>query len=433
MAIVRAPGDILPREESIQVQYRYLPSVIQSKEGRDLTPYGGWTTSNQIIHRSVRPSYQFGNRMRLPDGSIFVKATSYRVESQEIFLDLVPYECSFFRTSPTSSIHRGLQDTGREVGSFITRRDEFLVFGSSVPTGPKNEAIVKCLNKLGDQKVNLGENLATLHTTAGMFISKSWQIYALLTHAKLSKSWKEFTKMTAKDLRSSGILSTPAREYLTYIYGFKPLYQDLWTLHELLKEQAAKPLLLKAVGSSVRIQSPKAKELVLTNSRISSKGGESTCKVKCTLWAQFDPNHATLRTLDQLGLANPFSLAWDLVPFSFVVDWFVPVGPVLQAMSAPMGLRFMDGTISTRISETILGEYKGRTNVIDYDAIPKTEPFFERNKRVSLVHEYFDRVALNNWPLPGLYVDSNPFRADRSLKALALGVLGLQGSRSPIR
>lgn len=31
-----------------------------------------------------------------------------------------------------------------------------------------------------------------------------------------------------------------------------------------------------------------------------------------------------------LGLLNPLSVAWELVPFSFVVDWFVPVGTYID-------------------------------------------------------------------------------------------------------
>lgn len=37
--------------------------------------------------------------------------------------------------------------------------------------------------------------------------------------------------------------------------------------------------------------------------------------------------------VQQLGLANPLAIAWELVPFSFVVDWFTNVGDVLGAMT----------------------------------------------------------------------------------------------------
>jgi hypothetical protein len=34
-----------------------------------------------------------------------------------------------------------------------------------------------------------------------------------------------------------------------------------------------------------------------------------------------------------LGLVDPLSIAWEVVPYSFVVDWFLPVGTYLSALS----------------------------------------------------------------------------------------------------
>lgn len=43
---------------------------------------------------------------------------------------------------------------------------------------------------------------------------------------------------------------------------------------------------------------------------------------------------ARVRTVDEvglLGLKDPASVAWELVPYSFVVDWFIPIGNYLSA------------------------------------------------------------------------------------------------------
>ncbi|DAD51197.1 TPA_asm: maturation protein [ssRNA phage SRR7976325_22] len=42
--------------------------------------------------------------------------------------------------------------------------------------------------------------------------------------------------------------------------------------------------------------------------------------------------------VQQMGLANPLAIAWEVVPFSFVVDWFTNVGDVLGAVSDLYGL-----------------------------------------------------------------------------------------------
>lgn len=48
----------------------------------------------------------------------------------------------------------------------------------------------------------------------------------------------------------------------------------------------------------------------------------------------FNPNVLLLK---QLGLTNPAIVAWDLVPWSFVIDWFLPVGRYLKSFDASLG------------------------------------------------------------------------------------------------
>lgn len=42
--------------------------------------------------------------------------------------------------------------------------------------------------------------------------------------------------------------------------------------------------------------------------------------------------------LAQLGLLNPELVAWELVPFSFVADWFLPIGSYLEARAVTSNL-----------------------------------------------------------------------------------------------
>lgn len=39
---------------------------------------------------------------------------------------------------------------------------------------------------------------------------------------------------------------------------------------------------------------------------------------------------ASANRFSKLGLMNPAEIAWDLVPFSFVIDWFIPVGDIIR-------------------------------------------------------------------------------------------------------
>lgn len=49
-------------------------------------------------------------------------------------------------------------------------------------------------------------------------------------------------------------------------------------------------------------------------------------------------NNPNLYLLNQLGLLNPATIAWELVPYSFVLDWFSNIGQVLGQFTAFAGL-----------------------------------------------------------------------------------------------
>lgn len=48
--------------------------------------------------------------------------------------------------------------------------------------------------------------------------------------------------------------------------------------------------------------------------------------------------NATQHRLEQFGISNPASLAWEVVPFSFVVDWFANVGTFLSSYTDFAGM-----------------------------------------------------------------------------------------------
>lgn len=73
--------------------------------------------------------------------------------------------------------------------------------------------------------------------------------------------------------------------------------------------------------------------------------------VKCGCYVEVEnPN---LYKATSLGLVNPASVVWELVPFSFVVDWFIPVGDFLGSFTEFLGLKLSGRYTSYRCDETI--------------------------------------------------------------------------------
>jgi hypothetical protein len=51
------------------------------------------------------------------------------------------------------------------------------------------------------------------------------------------------------------------------------------------------------------------------------------------------------------GLVNPFEVAWEIVPFSFVADWFLPIGRYLSALDVPLRFEHIGGSKGWRMQE----------------------------------------------------------------------------------
>ena len=199
----------------------------------------------------------------------------------------------------------------------------------------------------------------------------------------------------------------PANKWLEYQYGWKPLLKDLYETHErfreLLKTQA---FLIHGKGE--------AEKSADFNSTWSGTGQPNVKKrwkgvqtVRTRLTAEIDSPR--WRNVSQFGLINPLSVGWELVPFSFVFDWFMPVGNTLEALTARAGLNFVGG------STTIVSG--GRVDMQTY----ATSGMTIRSHGTLTIHRYgLRRYAHTTWPMPGFYVNNNPFSTTRSLNALAL-------------
>ncbi len=421
MGLSRAPWDTAEKIRSTSKTYS-VKSIIGSSISENYTLKYDY----DMIDR--RPVYGKGVIVKLPGGTVHKKATEYRRFSWE-FVVLSPavangYGVSeYFSGAPITKERHGHPDLQYLLWTF----DPTFRVGPEVEM--KNEAATKALNKLADQKINLGENLATFGQTLAMFMSRVDFLKAALNLGRQTKDWRQFLKLSTLDLREKGPLSKAASTYLEYIYGLKPLVDDVYTAHKLLKNHAEAPLLLKATGKAQRT-AVKALDFTLPNSSVTKNSVTSDSKLTCTVWAYVDPEWKGIRALQQFGLVNPLALAWELVPYSFVVDWFLPVGPVLYALTAPMGLVFVDGYYSFRNSEVTDISYAANGYPLNQGNGVITS---QVDGKANLVYEGFSRELLSYWPIPGLWIASDPFRKDRPLKALALGVMALSGSKSPIR
>jgi hypothetical protein len=57
-----------------------------------------------------------------------------------------------------------------------------------------------------------------------------------------------------------------------------------------------------------------------------------------------------LQALASRGFTNPSEILWEKIPFSFVVDWVLPIGEYLNTIDSGLGWEVLAGTLSKRLT-----------------------------------------------------------------------------------
>jgi len=122
-----------------------------------------------------------------------------------------------------------------------------------------------------------------------------------------------------------------------------------------------------------------------------------------------------LVNLARWGLINPATVVWELVPFSFVVDWFAPVGNTLDALTSGVGLESNGGWTSVQTGYD-LSAYQLETEKQN----PDTYTIVTESGGYSEEYFAFDRIAYTAFPRATFYADSTPLSPLRAANALAL-------------
>lgn len=268
-----------------------------------------------------------------------------------------------------------------------------------------NRASTECMEKLRNSHVDLGTSAAEAKTTATHLIDSAVSLLQAYRAAR-RKNWRGVARSLGVAYNGKPKGKNTAAKWLEYQYAWRPLMGDIYGSYEQLLEGFRKKDQLVTARRVITEQSSSPERHVNGYKR---EGG-STLRVKCTIVAMVD--RPTLLMLNQLGLVNPAAIAWEVVPFSFVVDWVIPVGDILGGITAPLGMRFIAGTIS----HSVLSHWseKAPTSNGGYTLIsgPATDD-------VRTTVRAYERRKLTGWPIAKWYYKS-PFSTTHIISALAL-------------
>jgi hypothetical protein len=217
----------------------------------------------------------------------------------------------------------------------------------------------KLRGQIRDADINLAQSFAERGQCEKMFVSYGKRILRAYTFARkgnvsgvlnslLGTTGKSYQgwRQTVKD--TTGVASDT---WLAWQYGIRPLISDLQgAVSEYWKVRAASPV-IRSFKFSVSNDTRFGGVLIDVPS-----GTRATTylvqKAKIVAHAEFqDSAQAWDQSAQRLGLTDPLLLGWELIPYSFVIDWFINVGDFLQASGTFAGLKRIGITVTTRTTE----------------------------------------------------------------------------------
>jgi hypothetical protein len=224
-----------------------------------------------------------------------------------------------------------------------------------------NAAIVNA----GRSQASFGESLAEVRETAAMFSSGALRAISAVNlirrkdfkgaaHQLGLTLSKDQVKKKSKD-RSLGKLpretaSEAASRHLLIQFGIMPVVDDIFTAIDLFENGLQRTPGKENVvfGFATNNREVSLDEVGYYSPHAGRYSSKTTCSIRQTCKLRYVcKNRSLLYAANQLGLANPVKTAYDILPLSFVVDWFWPIGNYLETMSSTFGLRFTDGYVST--------------------------------------------------------------------------------------
>lgn len=196
------------------------------------------------------------------------------------------------------------------------------------------EVSTSVLNKRGRADSNLWETVAELH--------KTFEMLRRPFHDAIH--WNNsFVKTLERDRAGRFLAKSFANNWLKYRYGIRPVVQDVQNI-------------LKALNNLGKTQRKTTRAYAVVDST-TSVSGVSTVGILSQPWTNMVHDRYEVRgmSLDDvdLSLSNEigftskglYTLPWELVRYSFVIDWVLNVGDIIGALTPAVGWKMLGSSL----------------------------------------------------------------------------------------
>lgn len=194
-------------------------------------------------------------------------------------------------------------------------------------------------------KSGLVSSVNNAFTSIALFEKKAAQKRQRMVRGRLTRfNTRDYERWYLRNARKLALQLAQRR--LEYVYGIKPLCSTIVSISELIANPEK--------GGMVRLRT-RGRVVKRTSLKIYSAGASFAPEVHdlktnhfCTINVIMDPTPRVISNLSKISSLNPLSIAWEALPFSFVVDWFVGVGNWLRGVETAFlhGAAFRSGYVT---------------------------------------------------------------------------------------
>lgn len=221
---------------------------------------------------------------------------------------------------------------------YASGQDSYIVNSNGQYLSTDSSQDLKCLAKISDQirghSFNAGVFLAELPESIATVVNSTRAVLGAATSvyrgdiAGATRNLGRILGQTEKrHIRRKIDTGDMSGAWLALRYGWQPMLNDIFELMKFIESKNKRRTLVYHSTSS-KFDTANVSVVPKMYSLVAHR--QATVRYKVTL----SEHMSMARTL---GLLAPWSVIWEKIPFSFVWDWFMPIGSYLDSLSLFQG------------------------------------------------------------------------------------------------
>lgn len=305
-----------------------------------------WTRRWRDKHNTANYGYYVKSHTWLPENG-------YEIRKEVVtFPQGYPYMKAVWVPTGDYSLYYGPDPDGWSNVTYFELTDaQRILYG--------NDLSSRLLDKIKSQKVNLAVFAAERTQMLNMFGNTINRIAKAYTSVRRLRFGDAFRALGCGSTRRVSPFKSAANNWLELQYGWLPLLSDVYGASEEYERtwqrriaEDKNPIFRERVSMELSDA-----DVFVTGKIHQVVNREFTSLIRA--WCAYTVDDESMNFLSRVGLTNPLAVAWEVVPFSFVVDWFLPVGRFLNTLDATLGCTFKGGGSSYLVHSIITSNRVG--------------------------------------------------------------------------